>query len=367
MRAGVEAIVRIRSLVLGGSLVVGAAIPGAAIAAAPAGGGTFTIEGSLWTCAFSGGGAPSDATLTITLERASGTTVGSRDVVANGAGNWMASFCPSGAGDIRPGDIINVKDTEAVQATFTVPDVMPRTNPATNVVTVRHDVAATAIDVTPYDCVAGLMCEPGTPLIPTGTPFRVDTDPADLRGGDLVQVDILYNSGQQRWIVTAPVPFVAAQNGSPKVTGIAKPGTTVTVTVRGKNGTVRGTGSAKANGPKGAFKVTVRKNGKAVKVRPGDRVSASIYQNANIRTVAGSIAIEPATGMISGTCAPNVPVLVSWPGPSNTLYGSQTTSGTGTFDFNAAAVGLPLPSGFWAEARCENAQGNQQLLKTKVP
>lgn len=356
-----------RTLVLGTLLaaLTASALPGVATATSPAGlVSPYTLQVGMWECGVRVGGAPANAFLNVSLRRKGKLVVTVKDQVS-GSGELFFDLCSNPKARVRPGDLITVLRTRTDQKGFTIPDVQPRID--VRKARASGTTPSGSITLDPSNCWARTICLPGIAKVLLGGAWSEPLGGDAAGGGDLLELTWAGAGAQAGFVVrsTMPVPYLSVKAGSPAVTGAARPNQKVKVVLRTKAGKVRAIGTGRATRADGGFSIKLRKHGKAVKVRPGDRLTSTLYPGAKLTVIKAEIAIDAITGHVTGHCfKDSEKVLAEAHEGLASSKQNLFTELDGSWLLDASGLGLPFPPGVTAKATCANDQGNEVVVST---
>ena len=135
------------------------------------------------------------------------------------------------------------------------------------------------------------------PTFPTDSGGRFSGGLPGLAGADEVELR-WSNSDGDAFTIRRAATAAEVQVGSPKAWLWGAPRATVTARLLARDGDVRGTATVTIPGGQSSAQATFRRNGSAVKVRPGDRVRIGTQTGLKVRTPD----LEAATLSLVATC-----------------------------------------------------------------
>lgn len=237
----------------------------------------------------------------------------------NGTQIASATFVPATDGQkvcLKPlaaGDKLVIKQGE-VQRTATVPALTAAVDLAANTVSGTTSLIGESVVVDVSEQLAGILTGASAMKItaPVGANGRFSmtmTPELDLQRGDVVRLDILTSTDEWRLAVTTGSMLVEV--GTASARGTVAVGARASAVLKSPSGTVRGRFSVRSGrdlNRAGAFNAVFRKDGKAVKVRAGDRVTFS--GSPRTLTVPARTLTVDASG--SGSLAASCPAGGEW-------------------------------------------------------
>lgn len=286
------------------------------------------------------------------------------DIVATG-GFWSDCDGPS----VRAGQTLEArKDGDAIH-TFVVPALTVVPGRATDVLRGTapggQDVGFTLIHCFPGStgCADSVTVAP-QPVDADGH-YTVDVGgQMDLRGGDIAIAHWIAPLGDDLYARTdAAVMEVRARKAV--VFGHARPGSRVTIRLLSSGGALRAKGSVTV-ASFGGWSVTLKHDGKAVKARVGDRVTASFATDASLKVRAVELTANLGAGTLQGVCQPHGEVGVR---AQTADFGSAeskhtTADGTGAWNTSGWTV---LEHGSRVDVWCATTKGDVQSLTRTIP
>lgn len=367
------------ALVLPALLLGSVASPVAAArprATGPADASGLTINAFIRECVVYGDGVPDGTSVSaVTMKRANGTKV-AVDTFADASGSWqMSTVCDNkGKGAILPGDTIQVFLSDATSRTFTVPDVVPYGDPSTGKLGGKAPAGGTLVvklatcdGNEPGDCGTYVLSEHPSFVNANGawswTAFEYpvgDLMRTWLTGLDLITVDFSPNANEFYRATSYDANYLA-RVGSPVVTGYGRIGRKVSVTLKTAKGAVRATGSTTIKGYRGAWSVTLRKNGKKVAPRVGDVVTATNVAKGTLKLRKLGLTVDPDMPTLIGQCWPS---RLWWVARSSVASSAAWTETDGSFRLNF--VTLP-DAGTELTIRCASVPGAIQTGTWTMP
>ena len=190
-------------------------------------------------------------------------------------------------------------------------------------------------------------------------------NPYRARGGDDATLTLINDATGDSINALSDVPYLQVERGSATVTGAARPGSTVHVTLRNSHGTTRGTGSATVHS-NGRWSARVRHNGSLVTVRSGDTAKSDVASNATLRVITPSLHVDLTADTAHGTCLPKgryTAIFDDPSGPSQTLRSGDADS-VGAW----SATGLnQVQSGWDVRLWCASRYGDAIFRRLVVP
>ena len=125
----------------------------------------------------------------------------------------------------------------------------------------------------------------------------------DAVGGE--HFDLEWNSNQGDIVYfRGVVPNMQATIGSAKVTGFARPGEVVRLTLRSRHDAPRASASVTANSRSGAWSTRLRHGGKTVNIKVGDLLHGSLADDAKLRVRWIAAHVDLDTDNTHGRCYP---------------------------------------------------------------
>lgn len=207
-------------------------------------------------------------------QKRAGTVIGSRSFVPQTDGNQVCLKA------LKPGDKLTISQG-VVTRTATVPTLDATMNLAANTVTGTTSLIGKTVFIGVTEMLGGVQTgeNPSQVVgpVPVGGAFSWTTaPPLDLQRGDQALADILTSTDE--WFRFMSTSAILVQAGRTSASGTVPVGAKATAVLRTAKGVVRGrftVSSGRDRNTAGDFSGTFRKGGKAVKVRPGDRISFS--------------------------------------------------------------------------------------------
>lgn len=266
------------------------------------------------------------------------------------------------------GDRIVVKHAGVVRRTVTVPRLKLTLDLAANTLKGTTPEGGSDYSLLAQDRVTGLVIPTSSFLIgttePDGSFGPWPTAPVDLSRGDLVDLAWYPTGSLDEWHLQVATRTLTVVTGGSEVFGTAQGGSQARVTLRSPAGVVRGRMTARASrnaGTRNTFRGMLRRNGAAVKVRAGDRVTLKGL-SGSFTVPARTLQVVPSTGAVTATC----PAGSEW-----AVSVSGATSNQGVTPDGAIAVpslpGAPLAPGTIVELGCQRPSGYGILQVFLVP
>ncbi len=312
------------------------------------------------TCVY--GLKPSGGPITVKLLRADGSTRATRTDGTTG-NEWLVCF----ASPVLIGNRLRMTtDTDPAPGTgvqtrtVTIPDLTIAVDRTTDKVK-GHAPAGKPIQVRYSDSYPGGS---GGWEIRTGTANSAGrwskdlSSSADVDGSDVLAVTYQNSQGDQFWARTiAPYMEIKAPN---KIFIGCQPRGTTTVKLRKSDGTVRAARSLTASTACGGKNGTFRRNGSAVNINTGNRITSDLASDAWLVWPMMSVAGSGST--VSGRCFANARFQVYVTNGSDSESWSGTTDVDGRFSDVGAWTFL---SGHTLELICETSRGDR-VRKARV-
>lgn len=342
-------------------LMVALAVLGS-MAPARAGGidpGDITFFVSMGDCGLSGSAAAGSTVRVIVRDRADRKVL-DRQVTANESGTWHAECID---GRFKGGEHITARSDGTLRRLLVVPRLSLIIDRGANEAR-GHGPASgpPSVHLGIDACVPGLItCE--------GSAVDVDvaTDPStgdweypfgsfDTGGADNGRVVWSSTFGDQVYRL-GRTPYLQVEAGSAGVRGFGRPGVPLTVTLRSSSGVLRATATATPSAPYSGWTATFRRNGVKVKVRVGDRVTATFASDASLRVRDIPISADVGNDQIHGRCRPGGAFGVRWVDDAGAYQGQgYGTSNLGDGNWTVLAPGID--TGWTFTAWCDNAAGD---------
>lgn len=344
---------------VGVALLLGA-VPAAAAPSpagpAPAAALSLSLKGTVGMRCIDGSSAGGNTRLTVTQKRGKKVLKVASDPTGS---SWRVCLKPLRIGD----KLLFTKGTR--KATRTVPNLRLTVDRLASTATGRVPTGNLDYEISFQDTLGDHIVS-ATTLNKTaaadGTFFS--TTPGQF-ASDRTTLRWIAPSGDT-WRVEAAIPGVAAEVGSAKVIVYGSVGSKRTVTLKTGAGATRATGAVTLTAPSGT--VTLRKNGSAVKVQAGDKVSVSGYPEELVVRVDDLAVSDAATGgAFTGHCDPFTRYLAR-----GFLSGSLEEVWSGNANGLGAVAVSPLvpvvvPAGFKVVLDCESSVGMVQRMIASFP
>jgi hypothetical protein len=262
-------------------------------------------------CAFSGTGPPG-AELRVVVADVDDHRKARVDVVVNDGGNWRTDCLPGLR--IQPRDHVEVRRNGTLQRLFAIPRFSLIIDRAADRARGRgpsgEDVAL-SLD----RCIPGEPTCYGNDLEQTihvggdgSFDVRLRDDGAstgyDAVGGAHLRFEWMSGQGDLV-LLRGTVSKMQATLGAPKVTGFARPGQQVRLTLRSKAGGVRAAASVVADSGTGAWTTRLLRAGRPVSVQIGDRLSGSFADDAQLKVRSIEAQVDLGADNVQGSCYPS--------------------------------------------------------------
>lgn len=314
-----------------------------------------------------------DPQVTITLKHGKVTKL--KRTVASQGGEVDVDICPV---LVRGGDVLKLA-ANGVARTVTIPVLSGHIDPFTRQVSGRGPVDG-ELFATVYNCdlylgsgCRGIVSGVQQTVSPAGTwsidlGSRTDWDPGF---SDFVSVLWRLALGGDEFLVEQVQDAATIRVGSAVVSGHARPGSKVTLSLVARGGAVRAAATAVASGVGGSWKATLRsRTGAKVKVRAGDTLRTNLLKTrtrpgASIKAlpVRPTVLTDPGLPSANGdvTCWPNGRVGILMYPPDNrpglTFAGGSPSDGR--FEFSNTVDVIQL--GWTVESHCLSPQFMDQV------
>ncbi|CAN5561893.1 hypothetical protein BH20CHL6_BH20CHL6_04600 [soil metagenome] len=189
------------------------------------------------------------------------------------------------------------------------------------------------------------------------------SDEVDLIAFDAV--DIAYFNGRDSVSAFAQVPGINLTINDNNVFGVANPGPNVSFTLRAPDGTIKDRTRTGPVLPNFLLAQFTDPDGDPVYVRMGDRVTASLAGDADVRVPGMALNGSASSDIVAGKCMPNAPFLVlitrfDFDGEEGEIVFEEVRGRTGSdgrFSRNVSSV-LDLKRGDDLTLTCRYATGD---------
>jgi hypothetical protein len=302
------------------------------------------------------GTRPNTSPITVKLLRSDGTTRETRhDNTVSFDWNVCFSHVPV------PGDRIRMINGTSEDRTISVPDLTLAVDRVTNVVRglgpAHKSVAIKYTQCYPATCLG--------PVIRHATVdghgrYRKDLTAAsiDIDGSDLMEVDY-DNSAGDTFLRTTQVPYLQVSKPNQVFAACAPQGAT-TIRLLTSTGHLRASRTVGAGDDCTGVPTSFRKNGHAVNIHTGDRITSTLASDSRI--IWPAISVTGSGSTLSGRCFPSANYVVFID------QGSSNTSWEGTTDSDGQFTGFPIWTftiGDRLDLICETHQGDRaRLIRT---
>ncbi|MFN8622458.1 MAG: hypothetical protein U0869_17120 [Chloroflexota bacterium] len=355
-------------MAVAGALGALVALGAGAVAPVPAAAAAMTITAQLDDCTMLVGEGPLTGGLTLTIRRGTATKpIVTVKLPSDGSGTWRVGWSCATA-RLRTGDRIRAVVGSTSQQ-WVVPAMPASADPAVDLVAGSLPNTGGTLKLYLSPCFDLIDCY-GPTLVTTPDRFTDATwsstvnPPFDLNGSDQAFIDWTTPGAHWTWNLIAP--YIAARPGSAVVSGRAQEGLRFGVKLLASGGAVRATGTAVASRYGGRWKLTLRKNGVAVKVRPGDRVRAQLFAGSSVTVIDPGLVYHADSGLASATCLPGAPYLATAAKPGSSPYQlmgtADGTTGAVELDFS---VMVPA-TGWTVTLRCKDPIGMQVVTSVRA-
>lgn len=306
------------------------------------------------------GHKPAGDPITVRLLRSDGSTRSTRTDTTSSL-EWRVCFNVPVAGSR-----VRLSTTFAPVRTVRIPKLTAVANRVTNVVSGQAP-AGGHLSITYHSCHPG-ECVPWPSRSATASSqgryhkdLSTGSSPADIDGSDKIEVRY-QNSHDDSFRRTAYAAYMEVQAPN-RLRVSCQPEGTTTVKLRSAGGALRASKSftlAKGcGGAPGSFK----RNGNAVNVRVGDRITADFASDASLRWPAISVSAQLGGHLLTVHCLPQANFMVSvGPGTGTRYIGTTDIDG----DFTADLTGTwTFQSGDRLDLACETIRGDRvRLVRT---
>lgn len=308
-----------------------------------------------------GGYGVAGETLTVVLRARDGARLARRTLVVTSDNGFFQACLGT---TISPGMTLVLKGTYGGH-TAVVPRFDARVDRVTNRLT-GHAPPGTQLQGMVNECYPR-RCGPTslTPFHLTATSegdFSTDLG-VDIDGQDFVALSFQTLAGD-RIITRASAPYLVVRQPTaaavrlwPSASG------EITVTLRTAAGKVRARTTRSVTRDRSTT-FAFRRDGRAVRIRAGDRITSDLAADANLTVPGISLDVDVPGASVSGRCFASEWYSITW-GPSlgDSTFSVEQANADGTF-----TVALPqLERGWIVEVLCEDAHGDQLRLKRVVP
>jgi len=324
----------------------------AAPPASPAAAGAPRVVFRLWLddgC-FAGKG-PASTRLTFTLRKPSGALVDTLVRRTSGTGAFDACFED---GELRTGYKLAARKGTTTLRTLTLPRLVVRSNRAADSIGVngprgaRLSLVVTDCNRSPDSC-PQVLERKGT-LSSTGTYATDITSGHDALGHDAINATIRTGAGDAI-SRSSRFPFIVASLDT-TFYGNANPGSTVRIRLKAAPGGTVLSSTTQTPGSDGRF------SGPAT-LSAGRELSADFAVDARITIPAASVAYDPASNAMSGTCLPGGGIILIWfTDTMNRVGATADGGGAWAVDLDDALKPAP-PPGALLQVTCNSAAGDQ--------
>lgn len=288
------------------------------------------------------GGTSPMSPVTVTVARTGARTL-SRTVTADPS--FQACFSRT----VRTGDTITLDDG-LLPRTVTVPRLSAVADRSSDKVTGRS--GSGALELSFGDCGAG-VCMIYKPVPVTVEPNGTFSHPLTLTGSDWATLTLSTGDGDRFQVDAYAATLRAPALKRTTVQVIAAKTGKVTVTVRSANRKLRGSATAVVPADGRFHTLTIRKDGRLVALKPGDRVSASIAPDARITLPSLTVTADGTADTFSATCYPDLGWSLEIQG-----VGDMTISGASEPSGAVVLPGVDLHTGDKLILQCFTAAGD---------
>jgi len=241
--------------------------------------------------------------------------------------------------------------------TITIPDLTLVVDRVSSIAG-GHGPAGKSIELTYTDCYPSGCDSPAPPFVLTVNSRghyhkNLSASAFDIDGWDELQTDYV-NSFQDRFTRATYAPYVEITKPNQIFVSCVPPGTT-TVRLLTSTGTLRASRSFHATADCSGFFGSFRKNGHAVNVHVGDRITSSLATDARFTWPTMSITGALTGDSLLGTCLAHSRYVVF------ITRGGSGTTWSGTTDSHGILSGTPswtFQTGDHLDLVCETHQGD---------
>jgi hypothetical protein len=270
----------------------------------------YTFRVRIDDCAVSGTG-PAGGQLRVVVSDVNDRRKASADVAVSQQGNWHTDCLPGLR--LRPRDHVEVRRNGTLQRLFAIPRlglVLDRAADEAHGTGPTGDDLRLSLD----RCIPGEPTCYGNALEQTihtssngrfAVRLRNDGVSAlyDAVGGEHLDFEWTSDQGDEVFI-RGIIPVMQAARGSARVTGFARPGQVVRLTLRSKGGATRGSATVTANKDSGAWATRLRRDGRTVTVESRDTLLGSFANDAKLRTRSIEARVDLDGDNVHGSCFP---------------------------------------------------------------
>jgi hypothetical protein len=245
--------------------------------------------------------------------------------------------------------------------TVTVPDLTLDVDRVASRVS-GHGPAGKVLEVTYLDCYPSLLCVIHAPAVVINVNshgrFHEDltTSSIDIDGAD--EVNVLYqNTRGDRFIRTTTAPYFAVTKPD-RVRVSCVPRGATTVRLMSSTGVQRATRTFHATKDCSSFSGSFRKDGHAVAIHAGDRVTSDLAADA--RLVWPTMSVKGSGDLLSGRCLANsrIGVLLRRGGAPTPVAGTTDADG----HFSVSTPSWTFQPGDTLELICETSRGDRARM-----